>query len=168
MLPNNKPAGTVVTAPVTAPTVSTTEPNASSTSTSAPISAWRWPTDGKVIENFGASEGGNKGIDIAGSKGQAIVATADGRVVYAGNALRGYGNLIIIKHNDDYLSAYAHNDTMLVREQQEVKAGQKSLLWVAPAPALHACILKFVTREIRKPAALFTAAIKRRNQALTC
>lgn len=53
------------------------------------------------------------------------VATADGRVVYAGNALRGYGNLIIIKHNDDYLSAYAHNDTMLVREQQEVKAGQK-------------------------------------------
>lgn len=74
---------------------------------------------------FDASEGGNKGIDIAGSKGQAIVATADGRVVYAGNALRGYGNLIIIKHNDDYLSAYAHNDTMLVREQQEVKAGQK-------------------------------------------
>ncbi|EOX8513284.1 TPA_asm: murein hydrolase activator NlpD [Salmonella enterica] len=125
MLPNNKPAGTVVTAPVTAPTVSTTEPNASSTSTSAPISAWRWPTDGKVIENFGASEGGNKGIDIAGSKGQAILATANGRVVYAGNALRGYGNLIIIKHNDDYLSAYAHNDTMLVREQQEVKAGQK-------------------------------------------
>ncbi|WP_317988156.1 murein hydrolase activator NlpD [Escherichia coli] len=96
-----------------------------STSTSTPISTWRWPTEGKVIETFGASEGGNKGIDIAGSKGQAIIATADGRVVYAGNALRGYGNLIIIKHNDDYLSAYAHNDTMLVREQQEVKAGQK-------------------------------------------
>ncbi|WP_407208656.1 murein hydrolase activator NlpD [Citrobacter sedlakii] len=125
MLPNNKPAGTVVTAPVTAPAVSTTESTASSTSTSSPISTWRWPTEGKVIENFGATEGGNKGIDIAGSKGQAIVATADGRVVYAGNALRGYGNLIIIKHNDDYLSAYAHNDTMLVREQQEVKAGQK-------------------------------------------
>ena len=128
MLPNNKPATTTTTvvAPVTAPTtVSTTQPTASSTSTSSPISAWRWPTDGKVIENFSGAEGGNKGIDIAGSKGQAIVATADGRVVYAGNALRGYGNLIIIKHNDDYLSAYAHNDTMLVREQQEVKAGQK-------------------------------------------
>ena len=128
MLPNNKPATTTstVVAPVTAPTtVSTTQPTASSTSTSSPISAWRWPTDGKVIENFSGAEGGNKGIDIAGSKGQAIVATADGRVVYAGNALRGYGNLIIIKHNDDYLSAYAHNDTMLVREQQEVKAGQK-------------------------------------------
>lgn len=124
MLPNNKPA-TNVTAPVTAPSVSTTEPTASSTSTSAPISTWRWPTEGKVIDNFSATEGGNKGVDIAGSKGQAIVATADGRVVYAGNALRGYGNLIIIKHNDDYLSAYAHNDTMLVREQQEVRAGQK-------------------------------------------
>ena len=128
MLPNNKPATTTTTvvAPVTAPTtVSTTQPTASSTSTSSPISAWRWPTDGKVIENFSGAEGGNKGIDIAGSKGQAIVATADGRVVYAGNALRGYGNLIIIKHNDDYLSAYAHNDTMLVKEQQDIKAGQK-------------------------------------------
>ena len=124
MLPGNRSTATV-TAPVTAPTVSTTEPTVSSTSTSAPISTWRWPTEGNVIENFSASEGGNKGIDIAGSKGQAIVATADGRVVYAGNALRGYGNLIIIKHNDDYLSAYAHNETMLVREQQEVKAGQK-------------------------------------------
>ncbi|HDC4414608.1 TPA: murein hydrolase activator NlpD [Enterobacter cloacae] len=125
MLPNNKGTATVVTAPATAPVVSSTEPTASSMSSSSPISTWRWPTDGKVIENFSSSEGGNKGIDIAGSKGQAIIATADGRVVYAGNALRGYGNLIIIKHNDDYLSAYAHNDTMLVREQQEVKAGQK-------------------------------------------
>ncbi|WES70723.1 murein hydrolase activator NlpD [Superficieibacter sp. HKU1] len=127
MLPNNRPTtSTPVTAPVTAPsTVSTTEPTASSTTTSSPISTWRWPTDGNIIENFSATENGNKGIDIAGSKGQAIIATADGRVVYAGNALRGYGNLIIIKHNDDYLSAYAHNDTMLVREQQEVKAGQK-------------------------------------------
>ncbi|WP_435952393.1 murein hydrolase activator NlpD [Dryocola sp. BD626] len=127
MLPNNKGTATAVTAPVTAPVVSstTTVPTASSTSDSAPISTWRWPTDGKIIENFSATEGGNKGIDISGSKGQAIVATASGRVVYAGNALRGYGNLIIIKHNDDYLSAYAHNDTMLVREQQEITAGQK-------------------------------------------
>ena len=124
MLPNNKPA-TPVTAPVTAPSTSTTQPTASSTSTSSPISSWRWPTSGKIIESFSGADGGNKGIDIAGSKGQAIVATASGRVVYAGNALRGYGNLIIIKHNDDYLSAYAHNDTMLVREQQEVTAGQK-------------------------------------------
>lgn len=86
---------------------------------------WRWPTEGKIIDGFSASEGGNKGVDITGSKGQSIASAADGRVVYAGNALRGYGNLIIIKHNDDYLSAYAHNDAMLVSEQQEVKAGQK-------------------------------------------
>lgn len=124
VLPNGGGTGTI-SSPVTAPATVTTEPTASSMSTSSPISAWRWPTDGKIIENFSASEGGNKGIDIAGSKGQAIQATASGRVVYAGSALRGYGNLIIIKHNDDYLSAYAHNDTMLVREQQEVKAGQK-------------------------------------------
>lgn len=107
------------TAPVTAPTVSST------TNSTTPVGNWRWPTDGKIIDNFSASEGGNKGIDIAGSRGQPVISTASGRVVYAGNALRGYGNLIIIKHNDDYLSAYAHNDTMLVREQQEVKAGQK-------------------------------------------
>ncbi|ELY4126119.1 murein hydrolase activator NlpD [Cronobacter malonaticus] len=124
MLPGNVSSGAVV-APSTAPAVSTQEPTVSSTTNSAPVATWRWPTEGNVIENFSAAEGGNKGIDIAGSKGQAIIATADGRVVYAGNALRGYGNLIIIKHNDDYLSAYAHNDTMLVREQQEVKAGQK-------------------------------------------
>ena len=78
-----------------------------------------------MIETFGASEGATRGLISQAAKDEAIIATADGRVVYAGNALRGYGNLIIIKHNDDYLSAYAHNDTMLVREQQEVKAGQK-------------------------------------------
>lgn len=121
MLPTS---GAVVatTAPVTAPS-STSSTMMSGGSTA--IAAWRWPTDGKIIDNFSASEGGNKGIDIGGSRGQPILATAAGRVVYAGNALRGYGNLIIIKHNDDYLSAYAHNDTMLVREQQEVTAGQK-------------------------------------------
>ncbi|WP_314414348.1 murein hydrolase activator NlpD [Pantoea septica] len=113
-------------ATTTAPPVVAAPPTVSSTTNSStPVGSWRWPTDGKIIDNFSASEGGNKGIDIAGSRGQPVVATASGRVVYAGNALRGYGNLIIIKHNDDYLSAYAHNDTMLVREQQEVKAGQK-------------------------------------------
>ncbi|WP_457913991.1 murein hydrolase activator NlpD [Candidatus Gillettellia adelgis] len=90
-----------------------------------PVKHWRWPTIGKIINNFSSEEGGNKGIDITGLRGQPIYATADGRVVYSGNALRGYGNLVIIKHNNDYLSAYAHNDTMLVREQQAVKAGQK-------------------------------------------
>ncbi|PHM73315.1 murein hydrolase activator NlpD [Xenorhabdus kozodoii] len=89
------------------------------------INSWRWPAEGKILEGFSDSQGGNKGIDIAGSRGQPVFATAGGKVVYAGNVLRGYGNLIIIKHNDDYLSAYAHNDTMLVRDQQDVQAGQK-------------------------------------------
>jgi lipoprotein NlpD len=112
---------TATTAPVTAPAT----PVESTTDNGGPVSSWKWPTGGKIIDSFSASEGGNKGIDIAGSRGQPVLATASGRVVYAGNALRGYGNLIIIKHNDDYLSAYAHNDSMLVREQQEVQAGQK-------------------------------------------
>ncbi|CPR17464.1 Lipoprotein NlpD [Brenneria goodwinii] len=115
MLPTT---GAATTAPVTAPA-------AVASSNTAAVGSWRWPTEGKVIDSFSDSEGGNKGIDIAGSRGQSVVATASGRVVYAGNALRGYGNLIIIKHNDDYLSAYAHNESMLVREQQEVTAGQK-------------------------------------------
>lgn len=86
---------------------------------------WRWPTKGKVVGGFSAGEQSNKGIDLSGKRGQPVVAAAGGRVVYAGNALRGYGNLIIIKHNEDYLSAYAHNDALRVTEQQVVKAGQK-------------------------------------------
>lgn len=89
------------------------------------VASWNWPNNGRVIAKFSNSENGNKGIDIAGQRGATIAASANGRVVYAGNALRGYGNLIIIKHSDDYLSAYAHNDKMLVKEQQTVKAGQK-------------------------------------------
>ncbi|KOO13589.1 hypothetical protein AKJ18_17660 [Vibrio xuii] len=100
--------------------------NTSSTSTNNnKVSKWLWPTKGRVIKNFSAGDQGNKGIDIAGQRGQSIVSTAGGTVVYSGNALRGYGNLVIIKHNDNYLSAYAHNDRLLVREGQSVKAGQK-------------------------------------------
>ncbi|MGR5212998.1 peptidoglycan DD-metalloendopeptidase family protein [Vibrio rotiferianus] len=89
------------------------------------VSKWLWPTKGRVVKNFSAGEQGNKGIDIAGQRGQPIVSTATGTVVYSGNALRGYGNLIIVKHNENYLSAYAHNDRLLVSEGQSVKAGQK-------------------------------------------
>ncbi|WP_394145758.1 murein hydrolase activator NlpD [Vibrio atypicus] len=89
------------------------------------VSKWLWPTKGRVIKNFSAGDQGNKGIDIAGQRGQPIVSTAGGTVVYSGNALRGYGNLVIVKHNDNYLSAYAHNDRLLVHEGQSVKAGQK-------------------------------------------
>ena len=85
---------------------------------------WQWPVKGKIISTFSGQQHGNKGIDIAGKEGDRVVAAASGQVVYAGNALRGYGNLIIIKHNDDYLSAYAHNRKLLVKEKQMVPAGQ--------------------------------------------
>jgi lipoprotein NlpD len=87
------------------------------------ISRWKWPVKGKIISLFSPKAQGNKGIDIAGRRGSSIRATASGKVVYSGSALRGYGKLVIIKHNDDYLSAYAHNDKILVKEQQQVKAG---------------------------------------------
>lgn len=87
---------------------------------------WSWPTTtGRVIEQFSTSEQGNKGIDISGQRGQAIYSAADGQVVYAGNALRGFGNLIIINHTNEYLSAYAHNEALLVKEGQKVKRGQQ-------------------------------------------
>jgi lipoprotein NlpD len=89
------------------------------------ISKWLWPTKGRIIKSFSTGDQGNKGIDIAGQRGQSIVSTAGGTVVYSGNALRGYGNLVIVKHNHNYLSAYAHNERLLVREGQNVKAGQK-------------------------------------------
>jgi lipoprotein NlpD len=85
---------------------------------------WAWPAKGKIVTNF--SETSNlKGIDIAGTAGEPVRASAAGRVVYAGNGLRGYGKLIIIKHNNTYLSAYAHNRDILVKEGQQVTRGQK-------------------------------------------
>ncbi len=82
-----------------------------------------WPSQGQVIANF--DEAKNKGISIAGRIGDPVVAAADGRVVYAGAGLRGYGNLIILKHNNTFLTAYAHNQALLVREDQAVRQGQK-------------------------------------------
>ncbi|AWB67594.1 hypothetical protein C2869_14600 [Saccharobesus litoralis] len=86
---------------------------------------WQWPTKGKILKKFSKKELGNKGLDIGGKNGSPIFAAADGKVVYAGNALRGYGNLIIVKHSEDFLSAYAHNSKLLVSEQSWVKAGQQ-------------------------------------------
>lgn len=86
---------------------------------------WRWPTEGRIISRYSASDPGKKGLDIAGRMGQPVVAAASGEVVYSGNGLRGYGNLIIIKHNDVYFSAYAHNRNLFVKEDEKVKSGQK-------------------------------------------
>lgn len=82
-----------------------------------------WPATGSVVGGFDESK--NKGIDIGGKEGDAVLAAADGKVVYAGSSLRGYGNLIILKHNNTYLTAYAHNKALLVKEDQTVKKSQK-------------------------------------------
>ncbi len=86
--------------------------------------SFAWPAHGNVISYFDESKT-LKGLDIGGKTGDAVLAAADGKVVYAGNGLRGYGNLVILKHNNTYLSAYAHNQTLLVKEDQSVKRGQK-------------------------------------------
>ncbi len=85
--------------------------------------AWIWPAQGSLLTGFDDVK--NKGFDISGKSGDPVVASADGKVVYAGAGLRGYGNLIILKHNNTFLTAYAHNQTLLVKEDQSVKKGQK-------------------------------------------
>ena len=86
---------------------------------------WQWPAKGKIISTYSKTVNSRKGIKIAGKAGQTIVAAASGKVVYGGNGLPRYGNLLIIKHNDVYLSAYAHNTKLLVKEGDYVRAGQK-------------------------------------------
>ncbi|WP_241967937.1 peptidoglycan DD-metalloendopeptidase family protein [Pseudidiomarina marina] len=86
---------------------------------------WQWPNSGRVLKEFSTAETGSKGLDIAGNRNDPIYAAAAGKVVYAGNALKGYGQLIILKHNDDYITAYAHNQKLLVKEQQWVNKGDE-------------------------------------------
>ena len=116
--PNAAPGGISAAPPATASTQAPARPGG----TDKEDIDWVWPVKGKVIAPFTES---SKGIDIAGKKGTAVKAAAAGRVIYADHNLRGYGNLIIIRHNDTWLSAYAHNDKLLVKEQDEVKKGQK-------------------------------------------
>lgn len=84
---------------------------------------WQWPAGGPVASGF--EEGRSKGLAITGKAGDPVLAAADGRVVYAGSGLRGYGNLVIVKHNNTYLTAYAHNQALLVKEDQVVRRGQR-------------------------------------------
>ncbi|TFY96808.1 peptidoglycan DD-metalloendopeptidase family protein [Ramlibacter rhizophilus] len=106
-------------------------PAATAPAPSAPVPAadeavaWAWPAPGNTAVLAGFDEARNKGVDIAGKQGDPVIAAADGRVVYAGAGLRGYGNLVILKHNNTYLTAYAHNQTLLVKEDQVVRKGQK-------------------------------------------
>ena len=121
------PAAPVLAA---APAVSPAAPSEpASTATPAPAPAiaggprWRWPTQGQIIGRYVAGDPTQQGIDIAGKPGQSITAAADGVVVYSGAGLVGYGELIIVKHSDEWLSAYAHNRRRLVAEGAKVKAG---------------------------------------------
>ena len=121
--------GGVVVQPITTPAQAASKapsqatPTPSVTPTSDQGLAFAWPANGSVVGAF--DEVKNKGLDIAGQAGDPILAAADGQVVYAGSGLRGYGNLIILKHNNTFLTAYAHNQTLLVKEDQQVRKGQK-------------------------------------------
>jgi lipoprotein NlpD len=90
--------------------------------TNTPVSRWLWPATGTVSRRFAGDR--NKGLDLVGQRGDPVVATADGVVVYAGSGVTGYGALLIVKHNDTYLSAYGHNDALLVNEGAFVAAGE--------------------------------------------
>ncbi|MBA1148161.1 peptidoglycan DD-metalloendopeptidase family protein [Ectothiorhodospiraceae bacterium WFHF3C12] len=102
--------------------------------------SWQWPTAGPIRRAFSNGQSGKRGIELGGDAGQAIHAAAGGRVVYSGNGLRGYGNLVIIKHNTRFLTAYGYNRRLLVKEGEEVQPGQRiALMGMGPdnAPALH-------------------------------
>ena len=90
-----------------------------------PVAAWQWPARGRIVERFSTSTVGNKGVDIAGSLGEPVLASADGVVVYSGSGVRGYNHLLLVKHNDNYLSAYGYNEQVFVKLGQPVKAGQR-------------------------------------------
>ena len=114
------PAPATAASPASAPVAVASAPQ---TAAAEDDIAWIWPAQGRLIAGF--DEVKNKGFDIDGKAGDPIIAAGDGRVVYAGAGLRGYGNLIIVKHNNTFLTAYAHNQTLLVKEDQSVKKGQK-------------------------------------------
>lgn len=109
--------------------------------------SFSWPVPGNVLAAFDDAK--NKGIDIAGKSGEPVLASADGKVVYAGSGLRGYGNLVILKHNNTFLTAYAHNQSLAVKEDQWVKRGQK----IAEMGNSDADVVKlhFEIRKMGKP-----------------
>jgi lipoprotein NlpD len=108
--------------PVTKPSLQSQVPSAS-VNKSQSVSRWRWPSAGNVIRTFSSNR--HKGIDIAGKRGDPVKAVAAGKVVYAGTGVTGYGSLLIIKHNETYLSAYGHNERLLVSENMKIEAGQQ-------------------------------------------
>lgn len=122
-----KPAGTAASGVAAGAAASSASPSAATATAAASASDeavnWMWPASGPVITNFDETK--TKGLSISGKAGDPVLAAADGRVVYAGSGLRGYGNLVIVKHNSTFLTAYAHNQNLLVKEDQAVRRGQK-------------------------------------------
>jgi len=112
-------------APTAGRTLKTTSPVKAPVSNTADPKSWKWPTRGRVLRSFVAGDPARNGLDIVGKAGQSIAASSGGQVVYSGNGLIGYGELIIIKHSEKMLSAYAHNKVRLVKEGEQVLAGQK-------------------------------------------
>ena len=122
-----------------------------------PVSRWRWPSRGKVIRTFAANV--HKGIDIAGERGDPVTSAAAGKVVYAGAGVTGYGSLIIVKHNDTYLSAYGHNERLLVSEGSVVNAGQQ--IATMGSSGTNSVKLHFELRRQGKPVDPLTLLPKR-------
>lgn len=122
-------SGTAIKPGTPAPRSTTQAPqrpaNTSVVAPNASNVAWRWPADGAVVASFASGDPTRQGVDIAGKGGQPVRAASDGVVVYSGSGLVGYGELVIVKHNDQWLSAYGHNRARLVNEGQVVKAGQQ-------------------------------------------
>ena len=145
--PSSKPASKP--APVAKPAPSKPATSSGSGARTVGPVTWRWPAGGKVVEKFSASSSGRKGIAISGRSRSPVIAAADGRVVYRGSGLTGYGNLLILKHNERWLSAYAHNDAMLVKEGDVVKSGQK--IATMGATGTYRTQLHFEIRRDGKP-----------------
>jgi lipoprotein NlpD len=122
--PEPEPTPAAAPEPAAEPAQAARTDRSSRTFTPAENIDWRWPTDGQVTGEFGQGGSITAGIDIAGQKGQPVRAAGPGIVVYAGSGVRGYGNLILLKHNDQFLSAYAHNDSLSVKENDVVEAGE--------------------------------------------
>jgi lipoprotein NlpD len=120
-----------------AQTPSTSEPAKPSRAGDAGLISWGWPAEGKIIQGFSSN---TKGVDIAGKVGAPVVAAASGKVMYAGNGVRGLGNLILIGHSNSFITAYAHNEKLLVKTGQEVKKGDRIALMGqtdTTSPRLH-------------------------------
>lgn len=117
-----KPAEPAAVVAAASPAVPVIVPGATVTATDDEKLSWMWPSDGRIVATF--DEGKNKGIDIAGRAGQHVMAAGAGKVMYAGSGIRGYGNLVIVKHSNSLLSAYAHNRSIVVKEGQNVNKGQ--------------------------------------------